>query len=153
MMSSMIQTTKAVPAGCRIAEAMIALTGRSRSQRIIVSGKRGREFMMELYRRGFTRVETTATCGLPRGQCQIALLDAQQQSVKAIETTLCWLVHFLAPASALVIGVDSPAGTSSRKLRSMLERLGYQIEVGARCEDGAAFLARRRDAIEMAAAA
>jgi hypothetical protein len=153
MMSGMIQTTKAVPAGRRTTEAMIALTGRSSSQRIIVAGARGRELMLELYRRGFTRVETTGTCGLPRGQCQIALLDGQLQSVKAIETTLCWLVHFLAPAPALVIGVDSCAGASSRKLRSMLERLGFQIEAGGRCDDGAAFLARRRDAIEMADAA
>ena len=109
--------------------------------------------MLELHRRGYTRVETTGTCGLPRGQCQTALLDGRLQSVKAIETTLCWLTHFLAPASTLVLGTDSFGGASNRKLRSMLERLGFQIEAGTRCEDGAAFLARRRDAIEMVAAA
>ena len=151
MMSGMIQTTSAVPAGRRITEAMIGLTGRSRSQRIVVAGARGRELMLELHRRGYTRVETTGTCGLPRGQCHTALLDGRFQSVKAIETTLCWLIHFLAPASTLVVGIDG--GASGRKLRSMLERFGFEIEAGTRCEDGAAFLACRRDAIEMATAA
>jgi hypothetical protein len=149
----MIQTTSAVAAARSITEAMIGLLGRSRSQRIVVAGARGRELMLELHRRGYTRVETTGTCGLPRGRCQLALLDGRFQSVKAIETTLCWLIHFLAPASALVIGIGSGDGTSNRKLRSMLERSGFQIEVGTRCDDGTAFLARRRDAIEMAAAA
>jgi hypothetical protein len=109
--------------------------------------------MLELHRRGYARVETTRTCGLPRGQCQAALLDGRLQSVKAVETTLCWLVHFLAPTSALVVGVDSCEGASNRKLRSTLEQLGFQVEVGARCEDGAAFLARRRDAVEINVAA
>jgi hypothetical protein len=152
MISGMIQTAGAVPAGRRITEAMIGLTGRSRSHRIIVAGPKGRELMLELHRRGYTRVETTGTCGLPRGQCQIALLDGRVQSAKAIETTLYWLIHFLAPASALVIGLDSGDGTSNRKLRSMLERAGFQIEVGTRCEDGTAFLARR-DASEINVAA
>jgi hypothetical protein len=153
MMSDMIQTTSAVPTGRGISEAMIGLTGCSRSRRIIVAGARGRELMLELHRRGYTRVETTGTCGLPRGQCQAALLDGQLQSVKAIETTLCWLVHFLASGSVLVIGVGSGESASGRKLRSMLEGLAFQIEVETRCEDGAAFMARRRDAVEINVAA
>jgi hypothetical protein len=152
MISAMIQTTSAVSAGRQVTETMIALTG-SRSQRIILAGAGGRALMLELHRRGYARVETTGTCGLPRGQCQVALLDGRLQSVKALETTLCWLVHFLAPASALVVGVDSCEGASNRKLRSMLERLGFQVEAGARCEDGAAILARRRDAAEINVAA
>jgi hypothetical protein len=137
----------------RIIDAMIELAAPFRSQRIVVAGTRSRELMRELHRRGHTRVETTATCGLPRGQCRLALLDGQLWSVKAIETTLCWLVHFLAPGSALVIGVDSSERGSDRKLASLLERLGFEIEVGTRCENGAAFLARRRDACEMSVAA
>src|SRR5579863_9251090 len=142
MMSASMQASTASPPGRQITDVMVGLTGGSRSQRIIVAGPRGRELMRELHRRGYTRVETTGTCGLPRGQCQVALLDGRLQSAKAIETALCWLIHFLAPASALVIGFDSCTGASHRKLRSMLDRFGFQIEVGTRCDDGAAFLAR-----------
>jgi len=152
-MSAMIQANSAIPAGRQFTEAMIGLTGGSRSRRIIVAGARGRELMLELHRRGYVRVETTGTCGLPRGQCQIALLDGRLQSVKAIETTLCWLVHFLAPAAALVLGIDSCRGAGDRNLKSMLERLGFRVEAGTRCEEGTAFLARRRDAIEIDLAA
>jgi hypothetical protein len=137
----------------RIIDAMIELAAPFRSQRIIVAGARSREVMTELHRRGHTRVETTASCGLPRGQCRLALLDGQLWSVKAIETTLCWLVHFLAPGSALVIGVESMERGSNRRLASMLERLGFEIEAATRCGHGAAFLARRREALEMGLAA
>jgi hypothetical protein len=155
-MSAVSQVTTASPRQLpreRIIDMMIELVGPFRSQRIIVAGARSRELMTQLHRRGHTRVETTASCGLPRGQCRLALLDGRLSSVRAIETTLCWLVHFLAPGSALVIGVDCSERGSNRRLAAMLERLGFEIEVVTRCESGVAFLARRRDAVAMDVAA
>lgn len=139
--------------GERIIDMMIELAGPFRLQRSIVAGARSCELVTQLHRRGHTRVETTASCRLPRGQCRLALLDGRLSSVKAIETTLCWLAHFLAQGSALVIGVDCSERVSSRRLAAMLERLGFEIEVETRCDSGAAFLARRRDAGAMDIAA
>jgi hypothetical protein len=140
------------PAG-HIIETMIRLARCAKAHRIIVAGSKGREFLLELHRRGYTRVATTATCGLPRGQCNVALVDWQLQSIKALETTLGWLVHFLAPAAALVIWVDSSERGRNRKLASMLDRLGFRIEAGTRCERGFAICARRRDTVPMNVAA
>ena len=109
--------------------------------------------MFALHRRGYVRVATTATCGLPQGQFDVAMVDWQGHSLKALETTLDWLVHFLASSAVLVILIDSPERTANRKLRSMLERLGFHVEVGTRCEHGFAISARRRDAAQMAVAA
>jgi hypothetical protein len=137
----------------QIVEPMIQLACCSKSHRIIVAGSKGRELMFELHRRGYTRVATTATCGLPRGQCDVALIDWRLQSIMVFEKTLGWIVHFLAPAAVLVIWVDSSERSGNRRLGSMLERLGFTIEAGTRCEQGFAVLARRRGAVRMNVAA
>jgi hypothetical protein len=141
------------PSGGQIIEPMIQLACCSRSHRIIVAGSRSRELMLELHRRGYIRVATTATSGLPRGQCNAALVDWRLEFIKSLETTLNWLVHFLAPAAVLVIWVDSSDRSGNRKLAAMLKRLGFFIEAGTRCEHGFAISARRRDAAQLNVAA
>jgi hypothetical protein len=53
--------------------------------------------MFDLHRRGYRRVATTATCGLPRGQYDVAFVEWPSHSIAALEATLSWLVHFLSP--------------------------------------------------------
>ena len=72
----------------RIIETMIELARCSKLHRIIVAGSRGPHQMFELHRRGYNRVATTATCGLPRGQYDVAFIEWQLHSIKALETTL-----------------------------------------------------------------
>jgi hypothetical protein len=141
------------PVGGQIIEPMIQLARCSRSHRIIVAGSKGRELMLELHRRGYNRVATTATCGMPCGQCDVAMIDWRLQSIMALERTLGWLVHFLAPAAVLVVWLDSSEPSGNRKLGSMLERLGFTIEAGTRCEQGLLVSARRRDAARVNVAA
>ena len=83
------------PSSERIIEPMIGLARCSKRHRIIVAGSRRSELMFELHRRGYSRVATTTTCGLPDGQYDVALVDWRQHSINALETTLDWLVHFL----------------------------------------------------------
>jgi hypothetical protein len=141
------------PAASQIIDPMIQLARCSKSHRIIAAGSKGRELVLELHRRGYSHVATTATCGLPRGQCNVALIDWRLGSMAVLEWTLGWLVHFLAPAAVLVIWVDSSERSGNRKLGSMLERLGFAIEAGTRCEHGFVVAARRRDAARMKHAA
>lgn len=147
-----MNTLNPTVSGERIIETMIELARCSNLHRIIVAGSKGPHQMFELHRRGYTRVATTATCGLPRGQYDVAFVE-QLQSIKALETTLDWLVHFLAPTSVLVIWIDTSESTDQRKLGSILERLGFQLEAGTRCEGGLAVAARRLDANQQAVAA
>ena len=91
------------PSGSQIIEPMIQLARCSVSHRIIVAGSKSRKLVFELHRRGYTRVATTATCGLPRGQCNVALIDWRLGSIASLERTLGWLVHFLAPAAVVVM--------------------------------------------------
>jgi hypothetical protein len=134
-----------------IIETMIGLARCSRSHRIILSGSDGPHQMFELHRRGFHRVATMATCGLPRGQYDAAFVNCQRSSIKSLETTLNWLVHFLAWTSVVVIWIESTEHSGG--LVSMFERLGFRIEAGTRCERGLAICARRLDANSQAIAA
>jgi hypothetical protein len=140
------------PAGERPIESMVELARCSRLHRIILAGADSPQHMFELHRHGYNRVATTTTCGLPRGQYDVALVD-WQHSIKALETTLDWLVHFLALSAVLVIRIESNDRAGSRRLAAALERLGFQIEAGTRCQQGTAISARRRDAAQMAVAA
>jgi hypothetical protein len=141
-----------VPANRPITESMIELARCSKVHRIILAGQNGRDHLQELHRRKFFRVATTASCGLPRGQYDVAMVD-WSHSIKALTATLDWLVHFLAGSSVLVIRLDAGDRTEERKLASLLERFGFRIEAGTRYAGGIAVSARRRDAAPMAIAA
>jgi hypothetical protein len=61
--------------GERIAESLVELAHCSGLHRIIVAGSNSPQTVFELHRRGYDRVATTATCGLPHGQYDVALID------------------------------------------------------------------------------
>jgi hypothetical protein len=143
-MATMIQT-RLNPAGERIIEPMLALARCSKLQRIIVAGSQSAELMFELHRRGHVRVATTANCGLPAGQYDVALVDWRQRSIKALETTLDWLVDFLSPAGDVVVWVDPQEPAGNRKLRRALQAHGLTVEAGTIREHGSAVSAHRSD--------
>jgi len=112
----MIQSHLAV-AGNRIIEPMLDLARCSNLNRIIVAGANSAALMFELPRRGYVRVATTANCGLPAGQYDVALVDWRGRSIKALDATLDWLLDFLSPAGGLVVWLDPQEPAANRKLR------------------------------------
>ena len=140
----MIQSRLAV-AGDRIIEPMLDLARCSNLNRIIVAGAKSAALMFELHRRGYVRVTTTANCGLPDGQYDVALVDWRERSIKALDTTLDWLLDFLSPTGGLIVWIDPQEPANNRKLRAMLEKHGLIIEAGTVREHGSAVLAQRSD--------
>jgi len=136
-----------------IVDSMLELARCSKRHRILVSGSHSPQLMKGLHRRGYYRVDTTASCGLPHGQYHVALVNWHGHSVKALAATLQWLVHFLASSAVLVVWVDGREAACNRLLQSMLERFGFQVEVGTRRADGIGILACRRDCAATAMAA
>jgi hypothetical protein len=141
------------PAHERITESLVELARCSRQHRFIIAGSNSPDLMFALHRRGYVRVATTATCGLPHGQYDVALVDWHGRSIKSLETTLDWLVHYLGSPAVMVIRVDVQEGAANRRLAAMLDNVGFRVEVGTRCDDGLAVSARRQDAVQMAVAA
>ncbi len=148
-----MDTHKQPISGERIIATMTELAHCTNRHRIVVAGDQAPYHMFELHRRGYHRAVTTANCGLPRGQYDVALVEWQSHSIKALEATLDWLVHFLAPTGVVVIWADVSEGASQRKLESILRKLGFRLEAGTRCEGGIAVAARRLDVNQQALAA
>jgi hypothetical protein len=145
MHGAVMLQSRFTPAGERIIEPMIELAYCSKLNGIIVAGANSAELMSELHRRGYVRVVTTANCGLPAGQYDVALVDWRERSIKALDTTLDWLVDFLSPGGMLVVWIDPQEPTGNRKLRSLLEKHGLVIEASTVCEYGSAVSAQRSE--------
>lgn len=136
-----------------IINTVIGLARLSKAHRIILSGSNSPERMRRFHRRGYYRVATTANCGLPRGQFDAAFIEWPVHSIKALEATLDWLVHYLTGSSVLALWIGPQERVHQRKLRAVLARLGFHIEAGTRCEHGLAISARRLDVSQQAIAA
>jgi hypothetical protein len=144
-MAAIMIETRLIPTSACIADPMLALARCSKLERIIVAGANSSELMFDLHRRGYVRVATTATCGLPAAQYAVALVDWRGRSIKALETTLDWLVDFLSQTGAVVVWIDPQEPAGNRKLRRALEAHGLTVEAGTNREHGCAVAAQRRD--------
>lgn len=132
-----------IPSDERIVNAMIQLARAGMSQRMIIAGPNSAEVFLELHRRGYPRVTTTQSCRVPCGQHDVAVLAWRDYSIKALETTIDRLVHFLSAGGVLVAWIGSHERLANQALRRTLERLGFRIEAGTACENGVAISARR----------
>jgi hypothetical protein len=64
---------------------MIALADCSQQHRIVVTGSKAVELMLELHRRGYTRTAATANCSHPAGQYGVALVDWRRRTFESLE--------------------------------------------------------------------
>ena len=142
-----------IPSDKRIVDAMIQLARAAKSHRIVAASPYSAEVFRELHRRGYPRVTTTKTNRVRYGQYDVALVAWQEHSIKALEATLNWLVHFLSTAGVLVVWVGPHERMLDRTLRPVLKSLGFRIESGTSCENGIAIAARRLDSVPAATAA
>jgi hypothetical protein len=130
-------------AGERLIEPIIALAHCSKLSRILVTGADNAEAVIDLHRLGYARATTTSNCGLPTGQYDVVLIDGRQRSIKALETTLDWVVDFLSLMGVLIVWLDPQHPAPARALRTVLESYGFRIEAGTVHERGSAVAARR----------
>lgn len=140
-----------IPAPAGVVETMIQLARATTSHRVIVAGSDAFDVYMILVRRGFSRAATTATCRLPCGQHDVGLI-AGQHSVQALEALLGRVVPFLTSQAILAVWVGFAERRRALRLQALLERMGFRIEVGTKCEGGF-ILAARRDEWNHAAVA
>jgi acetolactate synthase regulatory subunit len=143
MTDAVVVQSRLAPAVDRIIEPMLDLAQCSKLNGIVVVGANSAELLLELRRRGYVRVATTTNSGVPAGQYDVALVDWRKRPIKALDTTLDWLVDFLSPWSMLVVWIDPQEPAANRKLRCMLEKHGLVIEASTVRECGSAVSAQR----------
>ena len=141
-----------LPASERVLDAMISLARLSKSRRVMVAGANAFGLYLNLLDRGFTRAATTATCRIPCGQHDAALISGRY-STDGLETLLKRVVPFLNARATIAVWIDSGAVCGGSKLQAVLERLGFRIEAGTACENGFIVSAQRRDWSPLANAA
>jgi hypothetical protein len=127
----------------QVVDTMIGLTRLSGLQRAIVAGNDKMELYLALRRRGFVRVATLETVRIPRAQHAIGMI-AGQDSLGAIEAALTEMSPFLSTNAAVAVLVDSRESGFCLKIRTRLERMGFQIEAGVRCQQGLVLSAYRQ---------
>ena len=145
--------SSSIPSDERIVDAMIQLARVAKLHRMIVAGANSAEILVELHRRGHLRVTTTKICREPCGQFDVALVAWREHSIKALEKTLDRLAHYLGSAGVLVLWIGPHERIANQMLGLVVQRLGFRIESGTRCENGFAIAARRLDSVPAAKAA
>ena len=129
--------------GDRIIDPMVALSGCSTRQRILIAGSKSMELMMELQRRGYLLAAAAGNCGRPNAQYDVALVDWRRRTLHALEPTMDWLVDFLSPSAALVVWVDAQKPAANESLRALVAKRGFVVVRDTVHDCGCAFLARR----------
>jgi hypothetical protein len=136
----------------QVIDTMIGLTRLAISHRAIVAGSGSMELYLELRRRGFIRVATTATCRTPKSQHAVGLI-AGHNSLQAIEAALAEISQFLCASAAIAVLIDSRESGVNLRIRAKLEQMGFRIEAGVRCREGFVLSAVRQNFGQMQNAA
>lgn len=127
----------------QVLDTMVGLTRLSNLQRAIIAGDDGMELYLQLWRRGFMRVATVLTCGIPRRQHTIGLI-AGREAPEPIERALTEISPFLGTNATIAVLIDTHASNCSLRIRTKLQHMGFQIEAGVRCQQGLVLSACRQ---------
>jgi hypothetical protein len=136
----------------RMVGTMIELARVATSHRVIAAGADGVRIHRALYRRGFAHCATACACGIPRGPYSAAFI-AGDRSYRALEASLVRVSQFLNATATIVVSIESGESGLSLRVRAKLERLGFRIEAGVRCQQAFLLSAYRCNVVAIAKAA
>ena len=133
-----------IPSAQSMVDAMISLARLPKTRRMIVAGSMSFGLYLGLLKRGYPRVTTRVAGFFARGQHDVALI-AGRHSFQALEMLMMRVVPLLNARATIVVWVDSHAEHRGGQLQEALERLGFRIEAGTKCQDGFILSAQRRE--------
>jgi hypothetical protein len=136
----------------QVLDTMVGLTRLSNLQRAIIAGDDGMELYLGLWRRGFVRVSTVLTCGIPRRQHTIGLI-AGRDVPEPIEKALTEISPFLNTNATIAVLTSTHGSNCGLRIRTKLQQMGFQIEAGVRCQQGLVLSAYRQGFGQMEKAA
>ena len=125
-----------------IVDTMIQMAFARRSHRVIAAGSAAPEIYRGLSRRGFSRVTTGAYTRASGTAHDIALV-AGEESIQDLEALIIRLTAFLSDQASMATWIDSTERRRGQRIQLLLERLGFRVESGAKCEIGFVLAGRR----------
>ncbi|MEH2511602.1 hypothetical protein V1291_002956 [Nitrobacteraceae bacterium AZCC 1564] len=137
----------------RVIEPMIALSGCSTQDQILIAGAKAIELMLDMHHRGYVHAAATANCGRPAEQYDVALVDWRRRPFRTLEQTLDWLLNYLHPRGTLLIWVDPQKPAAIQSIHHALEKRGLVVEGDTVHACGCAVSARRHQTSPMKKAA
>jgi len=72
-------------------------------------------------------------------------LVAGEHTIQALEAVLLRIVPFLNSQAMIAVWIDSVGPQRGKRIQLLLERLGFRIECGTKCESGFVLAARRHE--------
>jgi hypothetical protein len=135
-----------------ILDTMIQLAPAARLHRVVVAGSDAPELHRGLYRRGFCCVSTMPPCKAAVERHDVAMISGQH-SIQVIEALLVHVVQFLNRSAMIVVWIDGEERQRGSKIQIVLERQGFGVECGTKCEMGFVLAARRGEWHKLAEAA
>lgn len=123
-------------------DAMIQLTFARQSHRIVVTGSSAPDIYAALCRRGFCRVTTATHRRPPGGGYDVAFISSHQ-SLAALESALLRIAPLLGSCASIAIWVGGIG--HGQTIQRLLQRAGFAVQSGAKCENGFVLAARRNE--------
>jgi hypothetical protein len=136
----------------QVVDTMIALTHLSNLSRAIVAGEGSTELYLKLRRRGLVRVGLPSAFRLRKAACAVGLITAGDK-LAAFEAALAQIAPSLGAVATVAVLIKSSESGFSLKIRKALERIGFRIEAGVRCQQGLVLSAYRQGFAQMDRAA
>ena len=127
----------------QVVETMITLTHLSNLNRAIVAGDGCTELYLALRRRGLVRVGLHLAFRLHKATCAVGLITVQD-SLGSFEAALAQITPTLGTNATIAVLIKSGETGFALKIRKALERIGFRIEAGVRCQQGLVISAHRR---------
>ena len=138
----------------RITQSLVVLARVSPKARVLVAGPLSAIVFHELHRRRCVRVVATGARGAWAGkQYDVAIVPWYRTPLDGLDVTLKWLAQSIQRQGAVAIWIGHEEDKADRKLRAMLDRVGFHIEAATVCENGLAVVARRDEVVALAIAA
>jgi len=127
----------------QVVETMITLTHLSNLNRAIVAGDGSTELYLALRRRGLVLVGLHSAFRLRKAACAVGLITVRD-SLAAFEAALAQVAPSLGTTATIAVLIKSGESGFALKIRKALERIGFRIEAGVRCQQGLVMSAHRR---------
>lgn len=127
-----------------VLDTMIELAAARRSHRVVVAGSAALDIYAALYRQGFCRIATATHHRLAGSGYDVAFITGYH-SLATLEETFLRVAPLLNGHARIAIWVNAVGQGHGQTIQQLLQRTGFIVQSGAKCENGYVLAASRHE--------